>query len=212
MLRKLRPRLTYANVLSTFAAIGALGGVAFAGSTPDGTIRGCYSKDNGFLRIIDGEGQSCSPEVEYEIAWNQVGPQGPTGPQGPVGPEPPGLDPAAANAIEAQLQAGRKGMKNLAAATAQAAASTRTRIGEIGRALRQRGLLKEGATTAKLVAATSLDKFLNKQKIDSAGEVAMVQVLQLQMAMDREHFIIHILLNVLDSHSATARMITQHIK
>jgi Collagen triple helix repeat (20 copies) len=56
----------------------------------DGTIRACFEKKEGDLKVID-EGKSCK-RGENLLVWNQTGPrgiQGVAGPQGPQGPQGP---------------------------------------------------------------------------------------------------------------------------
>ena len=71
---------------------GVLGGAAHAEGLlhiPDinGVIHGCYTADEGTLRLIDPQlDQRCKRE-ETAIKWNQTGPQGP---QGVPAPGPPG--------------------------------------------------------------------------------------------------------------------------
>jgi hypothetical protein len=72
------------------AAVGVvcLGVGVAASSIPmaDGTIRGCYTKIGGILRVIDPQkGQSCSKSLETPITWSQAGPRGPAGSAGPAG-------------------------------------------------------------------------------------------------------------------------------
>jgi hypothetical protein len=82
-----RPRLTYANVMSTVAVFIALGGGAYAAvsSIPgaDGVIHGCYRKKGGTLRLVP-TGRRCS-RSEKAIAFNQKGPPGPRGSRGASG-------------------------------------------------------------------------------------------------------------------------------
>jgi hypothetical protein len=85
---KLRPRLTYANVLATIAVFAALGGGAYAATTfigPDGTIKGCVSKKSGALRVVE-PGKKCSKKAKA-LVWSERGPRGDTGPQGTTGPQ-----------------------------------------------------------------------------------------------------------------------------
>ena len=88
MLDRLRPRLTYANVISTLCLFVVLGGGAVAAVTSfvqkDGTIRGCVSK-KGQLTVLKN-GKSKCKKGQTKIAWNQVGRQGPIGNTGPPGP------------------------------------------------------------------------------------------------------------------------------
>jgi hypothetical protein len=108
MLKAVRSRLTYANVVATGALFVALGGGAYALSgVPDatGVFHGCVSKKSGGLRVVTSA-RSCHgvkkrhrrivDPGEFAVAWNQQGrqggqgPQGNQGPQGAVGPQGPG--------------------------------------------------------------------------------------------------------------------------
>jgi hypothetical protein len=67
------------------AALLVVGGTALAtipGS--DGTIKGCYTKGTGSLRVIDGSTSQCKAG-EAALSWNQKGLKGDPGPQGPRG-------------------------------------------------------------------------------------------------------------------------------
>lgn len=88
------------TIRRTVAALGVLVGVAggtaaLAGTISsivgsDGTINGCYQKQNGQLRVV-ARGDSCGPS-ELGLQWNQKGPKGDPGPQGlqgDVGPQGP---------------------------------------------------------------------------------------------------------------------------
>ena len=52
------------------------------------TYYGCVSFSTGVIRIT-GAGNTCKPNSEYPISWNQIGPAGATGAQGPSGPAGP---------------------------------------------------------------------------------------------------------------------------
>ncbi|HEX6130955.1 MAG TPA: hypothetical protein VF044_04440 [Actinomycetota bacterium] len=101
----MRGRLRRIAVLA-FAALAATAGVALATGAAgdivgaDGSIQGCYQKNNGQLRVVSSAGE-CRPS-ELPVRWSQRGPQGPqgiqglqgvrgptgaTGPQGPQGPQ-----------------------------------------------------------------------------------------------------------------------------
>jgi hypothetical protein len=79
--------------------LGTAGGTAWAAETvssivaPDGTINGCYQKENGQLRVV-AERSACR-DSEVAIGWNQKGSQGERGAtgalglQGPEGPQGP---------------------------------------------------------------------------------------------------------------------------
>lgn len=73
------------------AAVGALGGTAFAVETASTdanstTIHACVSK-GGVVRVVD-TGNACT-RGETPLSWNQTGPAGPQGPEGPAGPSGP---------------------------------------------------------------------------------------------------------------------------
>jgi cysteine-rich repeat protein len=80
-----RGRVLPATILAAAILISASIVVA---AVPDhnGTIRGCYSKRTGVLRIVDGK--SCK-RGEKRLQWNQEGPPGASvvGPQGERGPQ-----------------------------------------------------------------------------------------------------------------------------
>jgi hypothetical protein len=71
-----RPSPATAIALTALAV--ALGGVAYA-TIPDsnGTIHGCYQKNNGTLRVVDN-GATCR-NSERALDWNQQGRPGPPG-------------------------------------------------------------------------------------------------------------------------------------
>jgi hypothetical protein len=52
----------------------------------DGVIRGCYTKSNGALRVVDTAGAGCK-SGEAALSWNTAGPQGPKGDIGSAGPQ-----------------------------------------------------------------------------------------------------------------------------
>lgn len=87
---KLRPRLTYANVMSTIAVVAALCGGAFAvAALPDksGKINACYVKSGkrkGSVRLLVS-GTKCA-KGEKLLSWNQRGPQGDPGAPGAPNP------------------------------------------------------------------------------------------------------------------------------
>lgn len=62
-------------------ATGAVGAIVGA----DGTIQGCYKKQNGQLRVVPAAAE-CGPS-ELAVSWSQQGPQGEPGPQGIQGPQ-----------------------------------------------------------------------------------------------------------------------------
>jgi hypothetical protein len=75
-------------VIALTAVVALAGGMVVASiPAPDGTITGCYQKNNGQLRVVEAADQ-CHPS-ELALTWQQEGPpgpQGPVGPQGPIGP------------------------------------------------------------------------------------------------------------------------------
>jgi hypothetical protein len=94
MLRGIRSRLTYANVMATAAMFIALGGGAYALSgIPDssGVFHGCVSKKTGALRVV-ASATSCQRAArrhgrvldpgEFAVTWNQQGPPGQPGQTG----------------------------------------------------------------------------------------------------------------------------------
>jgi hypothetical protein len=86
--KHLRRPSVYEAVAIGLAAMG-LGGVAYA-TIPagDGAITGCYSREDGDLRVIDAPAKTCSKK-ETTLRWSQTGPQGPQGERGPIGPDGP---------------------------------------------------------------------------------------------------------------------------
>jgi hypothetical protein len=78
-----RTGAAFGGALAALWAIGALGAVALAGPQGD-TIRGCYERFTGGLRVLQS-GQSCLG-FESLITWNVHGPAGPLGAEGTIGP------------------------------------------------------------------------------------------------------------------------------
>jgi hypothetical protein len=104
MLKGIRSRLTYANVMATGAMFVALGGGAYALSgIPDrsGVYHGCVDPKTGALRVAKAatscrktrtlrrHGRRVRVLGESAIAWNQQGPRGLQGLQGATGPAGP---------------------------------------------------------------------------------------------------------------------------
>ena len=100
MLRGIRSRLTYANVMATGAMFIALGGGAYAlGGIPDhsGTYHGCVNPKTGVLRVVANTsscpkartvrrgGRRVRIPGEAAIAWHQQGPAGAAGAPGKDG-------------------------------------------------------------------------------------------------------------------------------
>lgn len=85
MLRRIRNRLSYANVIATLALFAALGGVAWA-TIPDsaGVIHGCIDAASGNLKVVDFPTTNC-PGGDVPLNWNQQGPPGAPGSQGSPG-------------------------------------------------------------------------------------------------------------------------------
>ena len=98
ILRGLRSRLTYANVMATFAAFVALGGVSYAAITlPKNSVGARQIKKdavnsakvkNHSLRAVDFKRGQLPAGREGPRGEN--GPQGPEGPRGENGPQGPG--------------------------------------------------------------------------------------------------------------------------
>jgi hypothetical protein len=95
-MQRIRPRLTYANVMATGAMFLALGGGAFAlTGVPDqhGVFHGCVSNQTGVLRVVKSVSSCHKPSGrgrhrnrgEFAIAWNQKGVPGATGIRGASG-------------------------------------------------------------------------------------------------------------------------------
>lgn len=84
------------------ALIVALGGTAYA-TIPagDGTINGCYQKQDGQLRVVDTAADCRAREVP--IAWSQRGPKGDPGPQGETGPAGPQGPPGVTEVTSSEL-------------------------------------------------------------------------------------------------------------
>ena len=97
MLRSVRSRLTYANVVASGALFVALGGGAYAlTGVPDagGEFHGCVSNRTGVLRVVKsaslchkatGRGRHRNLG-EFAVAWNQTGRPGSNGINGAKGP------------------------------------------------------------------------------------------------------------------------------
>lgn len=82
-----RKRIAALPLVVALTAVVVLAGGIVAASIPaaDGTINGCYQKNNGQLRVVESA-DKCNPS-ELALTWQQQGPQGPEGPAGPQGPE-----------------------------------------------------------------------------------------------------------------------------
>ena len=104
MLSRLRPELTYANVVAITALVVALSGGAYAASSfvsSKGTIRGCVRKTSGALRVVHPDA-SCRAHKETALAWSQRGPRGPRGLRGLTGVGKPGVIFGSAVQIDGQ--------------------------------------------------------------------------------------------------------------
>ena len=73
-------------ILSVGLLLFTLTSVVQADTTPT-TYYACVGIKLGTIRMISSS-QSCT-QYEYEISWNNIGPQGPQGPAGAVGPAGP---------------------------------------------------------------------------------------------------------------------------
>ncbi len=82
--------------INTFIAVCCM--VFFTGvfvpETEAATINACVDA-NGRLRIIPPNYSPACLKGEYQLSWNQEGPQGPAGPPGPQGPPGPKGEPGA---------------------------------------------------------------------------------------------------------------------
>jgi hypothetical protein len=90
MLRRIRTRLSYANVMATIAVMMALGGTSYAATRgiPDssGVFHGCVSKKTGALRVVTSNSPCKSGRKgEFAVSWNQKGQTGPAGSGGSGG-------------------------------------------------------------------------------------------------------------------------------
>jgi hypothetical protein len=82
MLRRFRPRPTYANVAASVALIFATAGGAYAATSSNSdTVHACSSKKTGQLRVVSAHAR-CRHD-EHPLIWNQQGPAGATGPATP---------------------------------------------------------------------------------------------------------------------------------
>ena len=89
-MQQFKKRLAALPAVIALTAVVAVAGGMVVSSIPadDGTITGCYQKNNGQLRVVESASQ-CNPS-ELALTWQQQGPpgpQGPIGPQGPAGPQ-----------------------------------------------------------------------------------------------------------------------------
>lgn len=88
MLRRFRPRPTYANVAASVALIFATAGGAYAATSSNSdTVHACSSKKTGQLRVVSAHAR-CRHD-EHPLIWNQQGPSGATGPAGATGARGP---------------------------------------------------------------------------------------------------------------------------
>ncbi|MGZ3304204.1 MAG: hypothetical protein ACXVBG_25350 [Isosphaeraceae bacterium] len=120
MLKALGSRLTYANVMATFAVFLALGGGAYALSgIPDrsGVYHGCADPKTGALRVVKSASSCRKTKTvirakrrvripgELAVSWNQQGPRGLQGIQGQQGnPGTPGAAGASATKLFAFIR------------------------------------------------------------------------------------------------------------
>ena len=97
-------RLVTATAIAGILALAT--GIAMA-TIPDseGVIHGCYQKETGLLRVIEGD-DACGV-AELDLKWNQTGPAGaigPTGPAGATGPTGPTGPTGAAGVLGARVE------------------------------------------------------------------------------------------------------------
>jgi hypothetical protein len=85
MIGRIRPHLSYANVMVTLCMFMLLGGSAVAASKFVGKDKKVYScaimkgGKKGQLRLVSAK-TKCKKRVEEKLSWNQAGPTGATGP------------------------------------------------------------------------------------------------------------------------------------
>jgi uncharacterized membrane protein (UPF0127 family) len=100
MFKKLRVRITYANVMATVAVVAALGGGAYAALAAipgsNGVIHACFKKKKGNLRVVNKP--KCKKK-ERALTWNQTGPQGIQGVRGLQGVPGPTASTSAENPV-----------------------------------------------------------------------------------------------------------------
>jgi hypothetical protein len=89
MIKGMRGKLSYANVMATFAVFLALGGVSYAATQlPKNSVGAKQLKKDAVTsaKVKDGSLQAGDFKAGA-LSAGRVGPQGPIGPQGPVGPQ-----------------------------------------------------------------------------------------------------------------------------
>jgi hypothetical protein len=90
-LRSIRhPKVAIATLTAVLGLVFLMAAFAQA-SIPaaDGTITGCFKKNQGQLRVIDTDKVTHCRPSERLLTWNQTGPTGATGATGPTGPTGP---------------------------------------------------------------------------------------------------------------------------
>ena len=79
------PTPSPATVMAFIAVLFAMGGLAMAAiPASNGTIKGCYKKNKGTLRVVSDK-KKCK-KSERTLTWNQRGATGQAGSQGTQGP------------------------------------------------------------------------------------------------------------------------------
>lgn len=88
-MKRLRPKLSYANVISTLALVLAVGGgtayAASSGGSPAAVLKLCAAKKTGALRLAPGGGCKAGEQALSVDGRGVPGPSGPTGPTGATG-------------------------------------------------------------------------------------------------------------------------------
>jgi hypothetical protein len=100
-MRPKRPRLTYANVMSTLAVFLALGGVSYAAANlPEKSVGTRELKDQAVTpaKVAHSTVKLFRGQRGATGARGNTGPSGPTGPTGPAGPAGPAGAPGSAGA------------------------------------------------------------------------------------------------------------------
>ncbi len=154
-MRRIADHLTYANVMSTFAAFVALGGVSYAAVTlPKNSVGNTQLKKNAVTSAKIKNGTIQAPDLAPGLLGGGAGPAGPQGATGPAGVDgKPGVD----GKVGATGPAGLQGIQGVAGPTGPAGPST----GPAGGALAgtyPNPTLASGAVTSAAFAAGAVNE------------------------------------------------------